>query len=385
MEYTFKYEDSLQRCEALLTNNFAKLSDYSDCPEREREYVILKKKLDIIQENIKALKSEYDDLTQFTQNSLCSSSFEDHFTEKFFDYLVSQEVLRRKFIGIINDCRYINLRLDDFLYDCSSEALNDDNSNLSSTVDDFDSYSMPEVYVLVPRLDWDYDLSSDVTVKICDSTIVLKTKKIEDLAASNSKQNGTSNSNLGQSLVCNICHRNFSRKQHLKDHMFLHDGLKPFECAECGKSFATKDHVRRHILTRHFPYHSRPYKCDICSKLFSYQGHLNNHRRKYHSSSESSKKVEGFMSAKQRKVTDSSRSRVCQKQKPFECAECGRSFARKDYVSSHIFRRHIPYQSRPYKCDICSKLFCYRNHLNYHRKIYHSTSESSKKGFMSTK
>ncbi|XP_065226136.1 zinc finger protein 678-like [Planococcus citri] len=182
------------------------------------------------------------------------------------------------------------------------------------------------------------DLNSDVAVKKCNSTTVLETKKLKNWASS--KQN--EGSNLSQSLVCKICHQNICNKRMMRRHMFLHEGLKPFECADCGQSFTRKENMKSHIFSMHMPYQSRPYKCDICSKFYSYQRDLKNHRCS--------------TSTIPKKVSDGRQSLVCnichkhfshqqslkrhmlihEGVKPFECAECGKSFRRKYDMNQHI-------------------------------------------------
>ncbi|XP_065224302.1 zinc finger protein 224-like [Planococcus citri] len=413
MKYIYKYEDSMRQCEILHTENVVKLSEYSKCllqsssisssesTGREKEHEIMEK-LDTVQETITTLKADYNDLTQ---HYLKSTSFGINFKKKFFNYLARQETLRKKFIKTINECKQINSHLINILRDCfvEVEALNENCNQNTSIRGGFDLSSIPKVYVLLPKLDLDChpeisfsikhaeevgtspaasvseslqvsssDLNTDVAVKKCNSTTVLVPKKSKNCVSS--KRNEISG--LSQSLVCKICHWNASNEGNMKRHiMFLHEGLRPFECADCGKSFTRKEHMKSHIFSMHMPYQSRPYKCDTCSKFYSTRSDLNYHRCS--------------ASARRKKVSDRRQSFVCnicpvkfsrpsglkshmlihEGLKPFKCAECGKLFRRKYHMNQHIRLFHSSYHTRSYKCDICSKRFAAQFRLNAHKRL----------------
>jgi KRAB domain-containing zinc finger protein len=69
---------------------------------------------------------------------------------------------------------------------------------------------------------------------------------------------------------CNVCNKSFRHGAHLKTHQRIRSGEQRFSCNECGKLFSHQN------LRTHQCIHSGewPFYCNVCNKLFSQQVHL---------------------------------------------------------------------------------------------------------------
>ncbi|XP_036369849.1 uncharacterized protein LOC115225209 isoform X2 [Octopus sinensis] len=100
------------------------------------------------------------------------------------------------------------------------------------------------------------------------------------------------------------CRKMFTRPSHLKRHLKVHAGLKPFPCPHCHKWFSRSDNLTKHIrihtgeklfscnfcqkrfsdssnLTKHVRTHTgeKPYRCVYCSQTFTESRTLSRHMR----------------------------------------------------------------------------------------------------------
>ncbi|XP_025073774.1 zinc finger protein 41-like [Pogonomyrmex barbatus] len=163
---------------------------------------------------------------------------------------------------------------------------------------------------------------------------------------------------------CAACGFVCRSKHSLQSHFTRkHTDKYEYQCSFCSKKFKVKGDLTNHIRFHH---KEKPVKCDVCGKLCLNSGSLYVHQKWAHYKP----KYECHI-CKRRMVTQANLDQHLlsqhEKRDKIVCAECGKTFTKKD-----SFKRHMVVHTgcKPHACMICSKPFARRSQLRQHLLIH---------------
>ncbi|KAL0966784.1 hypothetical protein UPYG_G00300080 [Umbra pygmaea] len=161
---------------------------------------------------------------------------------------------------------------------------------------------------------------------------------------------------------CDICHKSFTRRPHLEEHMILHTQNRPFKCAFCDDYFKSRFARLKHQEK----YHLGPFPCDICGRQFNDTGNRKRHIECTHGGK---RKWTCFICGKsvRERTTLREHLRIHSGEKPYLCSICGQSFR---HGSSYRLHLRVHHDDKRYECDECGKTFIRHDHLTKHQKIH---------------
>ena len=134
--------------------------------------------------------------------------------------------------------------------------------------------------------------------------------------------------------VCSVCSKGFRIKGHLKKHMLIHSGERPFKCQDCGALFQSKSHLKKHMVVHT---EEKKHACDVCGKTFAQKEGMNNHMRTHTG------------------------------EKPYHCDTCGKDFAQISGLSTH---QTMHTSEKHFICNTCGKQFRAQTTLQRHELIH---------------
>ncbi|XP_076238969.1 uncharacterized protein LOC143182094 isoform X8 [Calliopsis andreniformis] len=156
---------------------------------------------------------------------------------------------------------------------------------------------------------------------------------------------------------CDKCDYRTKAKHNLKAHYIRrHTDDYKFACEHCGKRFKMEWDLKFHIGT----HGSSQHMCDICGKFYTSNYSLYKHRKVAHLNEY---KFQCSVCNKRLLTQENLDSHMEQHSRTYECKECGKVFASKRYLATHV-TTHTGV--KPYMCQICKKNFRTSHMRNTH-------------------
>ena len=187
-------------------------------------------------------------------------------------------------------------------------------------------------------------------------------------------------------VSCHFCGKMYKNEKCLRDHMHMHkegqtkcikcrkyvlaEEISSHECEthtceKCGKVYYNRAGLNSHIKTEH-EFRERSHVCNECGKAF-----LGKNELKHHMKTHEEKKPCPECNTLVRNIDEHMRTiHTLDKDKSFQCTDCGKGFALKKCLDKHIMNVHL--KLRPYKCRYgCEFAYNDSSNRNAHERKTH--------------
>lgn len=173
-----------------------------------------------------------------------------------------------------------------------------------------------------------------------------------------------------QDFKCLTCSATFKSQQYLNRHVSRHFAEKRWKCPLCPSAFID----RRDLVThdKHVHQNLRPWICEHCHSAYKTKQGLQIHQKSYPTGNCITMKRFSGRGANRIEIGEGGTPLPPKEppEKPFECPECKKRFAKKSRMEWHL---KLHSDNRPFPCTMegCDKAFTQKQTLRTHLKQYH--------------